>query len=131
MVEQIKGLKNEVNSDEVDGLLAQALEVKTFRLKQLADQEAQAEGKRNEAAEKRATAERDRQQKVYEANQKVVESLNAETDALGKSERQNYIDQAVRRLSADATEAQRTEVERLAGAVYDEKEALEVRRKEA
>lgn len=130
MVEQIKDLKNEVNSDEVDGLLAQALEVKTFRLKQLADQEAQAEGKRNEAAEKRATAELDRQQKVYEANQKVVESLNAETDALGKSERQNYIDQAVRRLSADATEAQRTEVERLAGALYDEKEALEERRKE-
>ncbi len=130
MVEQIKGLKNEVNSDEVDGLLAQALEVKTFRLKQLADQEAQAEGRRNEAAEKRATAELDRQQKVYEANQKVVESLNAETDALGKSERQNYIDQAVRRLSADATEAQRTEVERLAGALYDEKEALEERRKE-
>lgn len=119
MVEQIKGLKNEVNSTEIDGLLAQALEVKSFRLKQLADQEAEAEGKRNEAAEKRAAADIERQQKVYDSNQKIVESLNAETDALTKSERQNFIDQAVRRLSADATQAQRTEVERLAGALLE------------
>lgn len=130
MVEQINGLKNEVNADEISSLLGQALEVKNFRLKQLADQEAQAEGKRNEAAEKRAAADLERQQKAYEANQKVVESLNAETAALGKSERQNYIDQAVRRLSAEATQAQRVEVERLAGALFDEKEALEERRKE-
>lgn len=130
MIEQIESLKNEVNADEISNLMAQALEVKNFRLKQLSDQEAQAEGKRNEASEKRAAAEIDKQQKVYEANQKVVESLNAETDALSKSERQNYIDQAVRRLSAEATQAQRIEVERLAGALYDEKEALEERRKE-
>ncbi len=130
MVEQINGLKNEVNTDEIGALLGQALEVKNFRLKQLADQEAQAEGKRNEAAEKRAAAELNRQEKAFEANQKVVESLNAETAALGKSERQNYIDQAVRRLSAEATQAQRIEVERLAGALFDEKEALEERRKE-
>lgn len=130
MVEQINGLKNELNGDEINKLLGQALEVKNYRLKQLADQEAQAEGRRNEAAEKRAAAELDRQQKVYEANQKVVESLNAEIDALGKSERQNFIDQARRRLSADATQAQRQEVEKLAGALYDEKQALEERRKE-
>jgi len=130
MVEQINGLKNEVNADEIGALLGQALEVKNYRLKQLADQEAQAEGKRNEASEKRAAAEIDRQNKVYETNQKVVESLNAETAALGKSDRQNFIDQATRRLSAEATQAQRVEVERLAGALFDEKEALEARRKE-
>lgn len=130
MVEQIEGLKNEVNGDEIDTLLRQALEVKNFRLKQIADQEAQAEERRNEASQKRAAAELDRQQKVYEANRKVVESLNAEAEALGKSERQNFIDQAVRRLSADATDAQRQQVERLAGALYDEKQALEERRKE-
>lgn len=130
MVEQIEGLKNEVNGEEIDTLLRQALEVKNFRLKQIADQEAQAEERRNEASQKRAAAELDRQQKVYEANRKVVESLNAEAEALGKSERQNFIDQAVRRLSADATDAQRQQVERLAGALYDEKQALEERRKE-
>lgn len=130
MVEQINALKNEVNANEINALLGQALEVRNFRLQQLAQQEAQAEQTRNEAAERRAAAEVERQGNIYEANQRVVESLNAEIAALGKSERQNFIDQAVRRLSADATEAQRIEVERLAGALYDEKEALEERRKE-
>ncbi len=130
MVEQIQTLKNEVNGEEIEQLLANALEVRNLKLKQLADQEAEAEKRRADAAEKRAKAETDRQAKAYESNQKVVESLNAETAALSKSERQNFIDQAVRRLSAEATAQQRQEVEGLAAALYDEKKALEEKRKE-
>lgn len=129
-VEQINALKNDVNSDEIAKLLTESLQVKNLKLKQLADQEADAEGKRADAAQKRMKTEAEQKAKTLEANQKIVESLNIEIAALGKSERQNYIDQAVRRLSAEATEDQRQEVERLAGALYDEKEALEERRKE-
>lgn len=129
-VDLIETLRNDFNSDEIDKLLSDALEVRNVRLKQLADQEADAEKKRAEAADKRAKAEAEQKAKTIEANQKVVESLNIEIAALGKSERQNFIDQATRRLSTEATEAQRKEVERLAGALYDEKAALEEKRKE-
>ncbi len=129
-VDLIETLRNDFNADEIDKLLSDALEVRNVRLKQLADQEADAEKKRAEAADKRAKAEAEQEAKTVEANQKVVESLNIEIAALGKSDRQNFIDQATRRLSTEATESQRKEVESLAGALYDEKAALEEKRKE-
>ncbi|MBI4030841.1 MAG: hypothetical protein HY370_04135 [Proteobacteria bacterium] len=129
-IDLIETLRNEFNADEIGNLLSDALEVRNVRLKQFADQEADAEKKRAEAADKRAKAEAEQKGKTVEANKKVVESLNIEIAALGKSERQNFIDQAVRRLSAEATQNQRREVELLAGALYDEKEALEEKRKE-
>ncbi len=60
-----------------------------------------------------------------QANQRVAESLGFELEALRKTERQRFVDVALRRLSAEATPEQRKEVERLAGALHDEQQELE------
>ena len=60
-----------------------------------------------------------------QANQRVAESLGFELEALRKTERQRFVDVALRRLSAEATPEQRKEVERLAGALHDEQEKIE------
>ncbi len=62
-----------------------------------------------------------------QANERVVESLGFELEALKKTERQRFVDVALRRLSAEATPEQRKEVERLAGALHDEQRAIEAR----
>ena len=59
-----------------------------------------------------------------QANQRVAESLGFELEALRKTERQRFVDVALRRLSAEATPEQRKEVERLAGALHDEQEKI-------
>ena len=46
---------------------------------------------------------------------------------MAKTERQRFVDVALRRLSAEATPEQRKEVERLAGALHDEQRAIEAR----
>jgi hypothetical protein len=84
------------------------------------------------AAEKAAAAA-ERQAK---ADQAVIDSLKTQATEAGRlvdaktaearilAERQNFIDAADRRLSAAATGDQRKEVERLAGALFDERQAL-------
>ena len=62
-----------------------------------------------------------------QANKRVAESLGFELEALRKTERQRFVDVALRRLSAEATPEQRKEVERLAGALHDEQRAIEAR----
>ena len=62
-----------------------------------------------------------------QANKRVAESLGFELEALKKTERQRFVDVALRRLSAEATPEQRKEVERLAGALHDEQRAIEAR----
>ena len=57
----------------------------------------------------------------------TVAELEAERAALGQTDRQRFISQALRRLSAEATEAQRAEVRALAGALHDEQRAIEAR----
>jgi hypothetical protein len=58
-------------------------------------------------------------------NRELVESLEAEIDALSRTERQRSIDTALRRLSADATDVQRQQVAELAGQLFDESQAQE------
>ena len=65
--------------------------------------------------------------RVKQANKRVVESLGFELEALKKVERERFVDVALRRLSAEATPKLREEVERLAGALYDELKAIEKR----
>ncbi|WP_188873811.1 phage tail tape measure C-terminal domain-containing protein, partial [Iodidimonas muriae] len=62
--------------------------------------------------------------RVAEANMKVVDDLAGQLAGLA-DERAAFIDQALSRLSDGATDAQRAEVERLAGALFDEKAARE------
>ncbi|MEI6560346.1 MAG: hypothetical protein WCO00_18260, partial [Rhodospirillaceae bacterium] len=62
---------------------------------------------------------------AIDPNLKLIESLQAELDLVGLSNRERSIEQAVRRLSADATDEQKDKVRELATALYDEKAAVE------
>ena len=130
LVEQIKALKDIASGDQIAGLIEQAREVENLQLAEFTAKQAAADEKAREAAEKRTEAERLKAEAIKKTNQTIIEGLNNEIAALGKSERQNFVDQATRRLSAEATETQRIEVERLASALFDEKEAAEAVRKE-
>ena len=97
------------NLDEVECLLIGAAAVRDDRLAELARRE-------QETADRRARA-----------NQRILEGLRAERDALAMTDRQRFVSQALRRLSIEATEEQRRQVEALAGALFDEKQAEEAR----
>jgi lambda family phage tail tape measure protein len=99
------------NAGQVDQLIAQSAAVREAQLSQLRAREV-------EAAEK-----------VRAANERVVASLEAERDALAQTERERFIAQALSRLSAEATAQQRREVEQLAGALFDEQQALQTRQR--
>jgi lambda family phage tail tape measure protein len=99
------------NAQQVDQLIAQSAAVREGQL-------AQARAKEVEAAEK-----------VRAANERVVEGLGAERVALMQTERERFVAQAMSRLSAEATAEQRREVEQLAGALYDEQQALQARQR--
>jgi hypothetical protein len=66
-------------------------------------------------------------EKVRTANARVVASLEAERAALTQIERERFVAQALSRLSAEATAEPRREVEQLAGALFDEQQALQAR----
>ena len=68
-------------------------------------------------------------EKVRAANERVVAGLEAERQALAQTERERFVAQATSRLSAEATAQQRREVEQLAGALYDEQQALQARQR--
>jgi lambda family phage tail tape measure protein len=97
------------NAQQVDQLIARSAAVREAQLSQL-------RAKDVEAAEK-----------VRAANERVVASLEAEREALTQTERERVVAQALSRLSAEATAQQRREVEQLAGALYDEQQALQAR----
>jgi lambda family phage tail tape measure protein len=67
--------------------------------------------------------------KVRAANEKIVAGLEAEHQALTQTERERFVAQALSRLSAEATAQQRREVEQLAGALFDEQQALQARQR--
>ncbi len=103
--------KDGSNAEAVDRLIEELAAVRETQLSQLRAKEA-------EAAEK-----------VRAANDRVVEGLNAERAALTSTERERYVAQALGRLSSEATAQQRREVEQLAGALYDEQQALQARQR--
>jgi lambda family phage tail tape measure protein len=99
------------NAQQVDQLMAQSAAVRDAQLSQL-------------RAKQVDTAE-----KVRAANERVVASLGAERAALAQTERERFVAQALSRLSAEATAQQRREVEQLAGALFDEQQALQARQR--
>jgi hypothetical protein len=103
--------KDGSNAQQVDRLIAQSVAVRDVQLSQLRAKEV-------EAAEK-----------VRAANERVVASLEAEREALAQTERERFVAQALSRLSAEATAQQRREVEQLAGALFDEQQALQARQR--
>ncbi|WP_337875600.1 phage tail tape measure C-terminal domain-containing protein [Elioraea sp.] len=94
------------NASDVDAAVARAEELARRRI---------------EAIERPA---REAAGRVAAANARVIEDLGRQLAGLA-DERQAFIDQALSRLSEGATAAQRSQVERLAGALYDEKQARE------
>ena len=99
------------NLDQVGEIMAQAAAVRDARHARLAAQE-------QEVARRRA-----------EANRKIVDGLRAERDELAMTDRERFISQALRRLSTEATDEQRRHVRDLAGALFDERQAIEARNK--
>ena len=97
------------NLDEVERLLFGAAAVRDDKLAALARRE-------QETADRRTRA-----------NRRILEGLRAEQDALAMTDRQRFVSQALRRLSAEATEEQRRQVEALAGALFDERQVEEAR----
>ncbi len=63
-----------------------------------------------------------------DTNQRLLATLKAEREEMALADRELYIAQAVRRMSADATAFERAQVRELAGALYDEREAHEASR---
>ena len=103
--------KDGSNAKEVDRLIGQSAAVREAQLSQLRAKEV-------EAAEK-----------VWAANERMVQGLNAERQALTRTERERFVAQALSRLSAEATVEQRREVEQLAGALFDEQQALQAQQR--
>ena len=99
------------NLDQVGEIMAQAAAVRDARLARLA-------AKEDELARRRT-----------EANQKIITGLRDERDELAMTDRARFISQALRRLSAEATDDQRQQVRELAGALFDERQAIDTRNK--
>jgi len=99
------------NPEKVGEIMAQAAAVHDARLARLATQE-------EEVARRRA-----------EADRKIVDGLRAERDELAMTDRERFVSQALRRLSTEATNEQRRQVRDLAGALFDERQAIEARNK--
>jgi len=99
------------NQAQVDALIGQAAAVRDAKLARL------------------AAKEREAANQIAEANRKIIEGLRAEHDALAMTDKQRFVSQALRRLSADATDEQHRQARDLAGALFDEREAIEARNK--
>ncbi|MCP4541404.1 MAG: phage tail tape measure protein [Chloroflexi bacterium] len=101
------------NQSRVDDLMTQAAAVRDTKLTKL------------------AAREHENARRLAEANRKVIENLNAEQDALAMTDRQRSISQALRRLSAEATAAERDQVRELADTLFDEHERIKANNKAA
>ena len=99
------------NRSEVDGLLDQAASVRNAKLAKL------------------AATEQEAANRIHEANLKIIDGLRAEKDALAMTDKGRFVSQALRRLSAEATDIERRQVQELAGSLFDEQQAIEARNK--
>ena len=99
------------NQSQVDALMDQAASVRDAKLARLA-------AKAQEAADR-----------IAEANRKVIDGLRAEHDALAMTDKKRFVSQALRRLSAESTDVQQRQVRELAGALFEEQQAIEARNK--
>jgi hypothetical protein len=99
------------NAQQVDQLITQSAAVRDAQLSQLRAKEV-------EAAEK-----------VRAANARVVAGLNVDRQALTSTKRERFVAQALSRLSAESAAQQRREAEELAGALFDEQQALQARQR--
>ena len=97
------------NRERIEQMIADAAAVRDARLAEQARREGEA-------------ANRQRQ-----IDRKLIEGLRAERAELALTDRQRFVSQALRRLSASATDLERRQVEELAGSLFDERQAIEAR----
>ncbi len=110
------------NTGEIDAALKQAEEIARRKIAQI-NQPAANEAKRaREETARKAAAEQAAAERAYQSNAQVIDDLARQLATFG-DERQQFVDQALERLSAGATDTQRQEVERLANTLFDEKRA--------
>ena len=83
----------------------------------------------NAALEQAGREQAEAQKSTVDARANIIRSLEDERQALLLNERQQFVLTAERRLSSEATAIQRERVRELAGALYDEKTALEAIKK--
>jgi lambda family phage tail tape measure protein len=117
---QLEALRTAENAGEIDKQLK--LEEDLHR-RQVAQIDA-TEAKRGAAGARRAAAAEKAAAREATRNAELIDQMTRDLQTV-TDERQQSIDQALSRLSDSATEAQRAEVTRLAGALYDQKEAQE------
>src|SRR5512134_681059 len=115
---QIEGQRTAENAAEIDKTLARQEEL---HRRQIAALDA-AEAKRGAASVKRAAAGEKAAAREVARNAQLVQDMSRQLEVVD-NKRQQFIDQALSRLSAGATAAQRAEVEKLAGALYEQREA--------
>lgn len=127
--EKIRALAFETgeNQREIQNLLLLNEEIYARKVQEFQEKEDERNRKASETRQAQLERERLAQEQVFAINQSVIESLNLELDALFKTDEQLFIDEALRRLSAEATAIQRQEVEKLARELFREKDALEER----
>lgn len=97
------------NLDQVEQIMTDAAALRDARLAEHARREEEAAARRRQA------------------NDRVIEGLRAERDEIAMTDRERFVSQALRRLSAEATEAERSQVRELAAALFDERQGIEAR----
>lgn len=111
-IKQLEGLRTEDNGARIDALIKRRGALRDKEIDQA-----------NAGARKRAEAAVAAAERIVLANDKVITSLEDELVALGQTDRQRFIDTAMRRLSAEATDEQSEAMRIFAGLLYDGKEA--------
>jgi len=112
------------NASDVDAAIHEAEEIARRKIAVINQPLEEAARRAREAAERQSAAEQAAAERAFQANEKVADDL-AKQLALFGDERRQFVDQALSRLSETATDEQWVQVERLANALYDEKQARE------
>ncbi|MBL8668051.1 MAG: phage tail length tape measure family protein, partial [Rhodospirillales bacterium] len=112
------------NGGDIAAAIHEAEEIARRRIAAINQPLEEAATRGRETLERQSAAEQAAAERVYQANEKVIDDL-AKHLALFGDERRQFVDQALSRLSESATDEQWVQVERLANALYDEKQARE------
>ncbi len=112
------------NDADVAAAVAQAEAIARARIAAINRPAAEAAARARESAARQADSERLAAERAHAANVRIIDDLSRQLATFGDQRRQ-FVDQALSRLSDGATAAQRAEVERLANALFDERQARE------
>ncbi|MCP5364115.1 MAG: phage tail length tape measure family protein [Hyphomicrobiales bacterium] len=110
------------NTADLDAAIGLAEEIARRKITAIEKPLADAAARARESVARQAATEQAAAERVYRANVKVIDDLSRQITTFG-DERRQFVDQALSRLSDTATDTQRTQVQHLANALFDEKQA--------